>query len=363
MDDTLNPSDLNDVLKSNYVLLTVQMRRWSANRPDAQLAAELAAKHGGTADMFKAGKKLMASVPEYKALDKALNAIRTYSYGVTLPWSNASNGAALRGPRLCPATRVLEVIQHLKALQDEVPIRLDELKAVYPQRVAEALAKQGTAADPSQYPDVSELDELFGVTVDIEPVPTMGDFSRMNIPAAAAAGLGQRMAKRQAAVVENAMADLKARTVEAVGNMATVLGKFADGEKTKLYESLVGNVQTMADMLRHSNLTGDPAVAELSKRMDELVAHDIKTLRANPGVARDVAEKAKAAVESFTAPRHIPWAEPDTDVEAAPVRSNVQDIRSDTLDTTPPDGVDDDPQHDDVDEQVETVLYDVENWF
>ena len=169
--------------------------------------------------------------------------------------------------------------------------------------MSQALHNQGGLADPTQYPDVSELDDMFQVRLDIEPVPTVGDFSRMSLPAEVATALGKRMAGRQSKVIENAMADLTNRIVSAVSNMAAQLHKHAKGEKTRLYGSLVDNVRGLLDLLKTSNLTNDPDLDELATMMDSIVTHDIKVLKDNPGTAKAVADKAAAIVQHITGPK------------------------------------------------------------
>lgn len=294
--------DINDALKGNFMLIDHTISRWSASKPDRRLAAEAAAAHNASPEAVRVTKKLMAGADgELKAVDKALNAVRTYIYTVSLPWSGSSEGAK-RGPRLIPAANALHIIKTLAGLQKEFKSALQALKDVYTVRVQQALANQGTLADPTQYPSVDDLDNMFLIRVDIQPVPTVSDFSRLTLPTAVAEALGDRMAKRQSQEVENAMADMTDRIVTTVGNMAKQLHNHAEGGKTRLYASLIDNVKGILVLVRTANLTADPRLTEIAQMMDGLVLHDIKQLKNSPAKAKEVAKIADAVVSRITTP-------------------------------------------------------------
>lgn len=293
---TDNTHDINDALKGNYLLVTLSISRWNASKPDHNLAVETATAHGASPEAVRVTKKLMAGADaELNDVNKALNTIRTYIYTVSLPWAGNDEGAK-RGPRLIPTAKSLEIIKQLKAYQDAFKQAMTALKGAYNGRVQQALRNQGSLADPTQYPDVSELDSMFTVRMDIEPVPTVSDFSRMSLPAEVANALGKRMAGRQSKVIENAMADLTNRIVTSVSNMATQLHKHKEGTKTRLYASLVDNVKVLLDLLKTSNLTNDPHLSEVADMMSTIVVHDIATIKDNPSLAGAIAEKADAIV-------------------------------------------------------------------
>ncbi len=297
--------DINDALKGNYLLVNLSISRWNASKPDKDLAIEAATAHGATPEAVRVTKKLMAGADaELNEVNKSLNAIRTYVYAVSLPWAGNDEGAK-RGPRLIPTVKSLDILRQLRVYKNNFNQAMTDFKNVYTQRMSQALHNQGGLADPTQYPDVSELDDMFQVRMDIEPVPTVGDFSRMSLPAEVATALGKRMAGRQSKVIENAMADLTNRIVSAVSNMAAQLHKHANGEKTRLYGSLVDNVRGLLDLLKTSNLTNDPDLDELATMMDSIVTHDIKVLKNNPGTAKAVADKAAAIVQHITGPKTL----------------------------------------------------------
>jgi hypothetical protein len=138
---------------------------------------------------------------------------------------------------------------------------------------------------------------MFKLHLDIDPMPTIDNFNGALLPPLVAEVIGKKMASRQQKVAEQAVDDLRSRIEEFVGKMATQLRKHADGEKTKLFASLVGNIKPVAELARNANLTNDQAITDVVAELDALAAMDIEVLRANPGTAGTVAKRAAQVVE------------------------------------------------------------------
>jgi hypothetical protein len=136
---------------------------------------------------------------------------------------------------------------------------------------------------------------MFGVRVDLLPVPAQSDFTRLNVPSALIEALGQRHAKTLESQMQNAMGDLKERLLECVGRMSKQMGKAGAGEKTRLYDSLNTNLSGMVDLLRTMNATQKPELTALCDRIEkELLAVPIAAIRTSPAKAAEVAASAHA---------------------------------------------------------------------
>lgn len=291
---SIDIDDLNNSLQSNYMLVTLSMSRWGAKRQDRQLALETATAHNASPEAVKVTKNIMANADaELSKVNKHLNAIRTYLYSVSLPWANADDGPQ-RGPRLIPTTNAMNIIAELAKQQKGFKAALNAFKGVYDQRVQEALAAQGSLADASLYPLKDEIDHMFTVRLDYSPVPTISNFQRVTLPAKVTAALGKRMGDRQVAIVEAAQADMLRRTAAAVGNMATQLQKYSDGDTKRLFRSLIDNVEQVGGLLQSANLTDDPQIAELAEQVNTLADYDINDIKQTVGLAGAVAKKAAA---------------------------------------------------------------------
>jgi hypothetical protein len=280
---------LNDALAANYMLVDLQLRSWSGRKTDKTASDEVIANKGAVRDSGKFVKNLFASADaELKAVQQQGNMIRGFVYSQTLPWSANSDGAK-RGERLISATRAMEFLVQLNEIKRDYDKAVSELQRVWDTRIQQAVANLSELADNLDYPSSTEIPSLFSVSVDVRPVPVMADFSRVSVPPALAEALGQRhmqMAEEQA---RNAMADLKKRLLDELNRMAKQLGKAGKGEKTRLYDSLVTNMQGLVELTRTMNVTGNPELTALADEIEK------KLLQSPVEVYRNSPEQAAAA--------------------------------------------------------------------
>lgn len=294
-------TDLGNVLSSNYMLVDMQLRSWSGKRTDRGASDELLTQKQATRDGGAFVKNLLASAgQELKEVHQMGNALRTFVYNNTLPWS--SSDGAKRGERVLATTKAMDFLNDLNSLKREYDRSVINLVNAWPQRVAEAQRNLGALANPQDYPSAQELPAMFSVSVDLKPIPAIADFTRLNVPAALAQALGARHEAAAQIQVANAMNDLRDRFVEELQRMERQLAKAGAGEKTRLYDSLVTNLQLLADMARHMNLTGNPKLDDLVTRIEsKLLQHKVDAYKDNQSLAAAVAEDAKQlAIEAVS---------------------------------------------------------------
>lgn len=298
-------ASINEALSANYLLVDLELRSWSGKKTDKLAGEEITTSKGATKDGAKVIKFLFASADaELAEVGKAGQAVRQFVYSQTLPWSSAVEGAK-RGSRLLAATSSFEFLRELNQVKAGYDKAVAALAAVWDTRKAEAIKNLGGLADANDYPDAGDVPALFGTTVDLRPVPSQSDFSRIAVPTALATALGERHAKSSAVHVEVAMAELKEKLLECLNRMANQLGKAGKGEKTRLYDSLVTNLQGMVSMCRTMNVTGNAGINELADRIErELLAKPVEVFRNSKAEAAVVADAAQqiamaAAVEDM----------------------------------------------------------------
>lgn len=292
---------LNESLAANYMLITLKISRWSASKRDKHLGNQVAESKGAIQDSVATTKKIMAGADtELSAVNTSLNSIRTYLYENSLPWSGDKKDK--KGPRIVPTRKSMAMIKELGLLQDDFKKAMRAFKRVYSARVDTAVANLGKLGDRSLYPAECEIDDLFEVTVDMIPVPTVSGFGGMNIPAELAMALGKRMEKQQSKIVENATQALQERVLETVTNLSDQLHKSADGEGTRLFESLSGNIKPLVDLIDAASLSKDKRLTDIKGAIAELSKVDIKKLKkASPEAKRAVAKKADKVIKAVTA--------------------------------------------------------------
>lgn len=297
MNAVLANDDLSDALASNYMLVSLSIRSWSGKRTDKDATQEVIANKNAVQDAGAFSKKLLASADEeLKEVHAAANAIRGYVYSRTLPWTLQSDGAK-RGERLVATSESMNFLKEVAALKKVYDDAVLNLQQVWDARVNQAIANLGSLADPSDYPTASDLPSLFSVTVDIRPLPAIADFSRLNVPAALQTALAQRMAQHAETQMRNAMEDLKERLLEELNRIATQLERVGNGEKTKLYQTLITNTQNLVSLARSMNLTGSQRLMELADKIEaRLLTYPVEVYKNDIGKAAAVAKEAKALI-------------------------------------------------------------------
>lgn len=290
-------AQLNDALASNYMLVDISFRAWGGERINQQVSDEVVASKHAASDAGKFRMKLLASADsELKAVKAEIVALRTFVYARTLPWSLNSEGAK-KGSRLIATADAMQFLADVARKKGSYDGTVLDLQSVWDERVAQAIANLGGMANASDYPSAADVPNLFSVVIELRPMPTVGDFTRLSVPAALAEALGERLADQTRTQVNNAMTDLRDRLTDEVQRMAEQLGKAGAGEKTKLYESMLTNTQALCALARSMNLTGSQKFAELIDKIEvDLLRYPIETLREDKGTAALVAGNAKAVL-------------------------------------------------------------------
>lgn len=285
--------ELSLALASNYVLVDLQLRSWSGKATDRSASDELIASKGAVRDSGAFVKSLLASAgKELKDVHTMGSALRTFVYNNTLPWS--SSEGAKRGERVLATTKTIQFLTDLNALKKERDNAVLQLVAVWDQRVAEAMQNLGSLADAADYPASTEVAALFAVSVDLKPIPAISDFSRLNIPAELSDALSARHEAAASIQVANAMNDLRERFVTELTRIEKQMSKVAVGEKTRLYDTLITNMQVLVDMAEHMNLTNNPKLDELVNRIKlRIVMRPVQAYKDNVALAAELAADAK----------------------------------------------------------------------
>ncbi len=275
------------------MLVDLDVKSWSGNKTDREASSELIAAKGATKDSGRFVKYLFASA------DAELQEVRRC--GRVLGEYVKQNSAPFQGSyRLLPATKAIEFLSALNGLKAEYDASVLALQAVWDQRVAQAMASLSGLASAEDYPKASEVPGLFGMTIDLRPVPSEHDFSRINLPAAVITALGDRHRSMLETQMGAAYESIKKGLLKEIQRMALQLGKAGAGEKTRLYDSLVTNLQGQVNLLRSMNATGSAELNALADKIEQqLLSTPVETFRNSQAKATEVAAAATAlAVEA-----------------------------------------------------------------
>ena len=152
-------------------------------------------------------------------------------------------------------------------------------------------------------PSEADMAGLFVVNLELVPVPTVSGFGKMNVPAPLAQALAKRMVTKQQKVVDNMMGALQERVLEAVTTLSTQLHKSADGEGTRMFESLTENLKPIVTLIDSASLAKDKRLLDLKADIDALSKVSIKQVKkATPKVKREIAAKADKVIKTLSKP-------------------------------------------------------------
>jgi hypothetical protein len=282
-------------IRNFATLTTLNTRRWHAKAKDRQASRDAAFASDADESAFETRKHLLAGADaELKRIHKAIDTARAKYYEYTLPWTTTGVTDAGRraGARLLPNTQFFEFISEMANCKTEMTSALDAFVPAYPKLVEEARKKLGKRFDIREYPNVDSIRSQFDLSFDFQPIPQGQDFK--GLPQQQADALANALAGKTRTMLENAMQDLWTRASDAIGRMAERLS-----HPDKLFHyTLVGNVRSVANQLKHLNVTGDPRIEELRKYVDKnLCGHEVEELRTNNTLRREVGARAQTAMD------------------------------------------------------------------
>jgi len=245
-------------ITSSAMLVEMNISVWTAQTTDKTVSAKVAADNNAAADAGLYKKNLMAGTTGRKAIADYAAGCRNWHNARTLPWSD-------RGARLLPTSLFFDYKGEANLRRDQFNQMVERFIDNYPAHVAAAQARAGALFNPADYPSADEVYKKFGFRLVFSPVPEAGDF-RVDLPNKE---LQEMQASYQAAF-DDRLADAMREPWAKMHDMLTKMSeKLALTEKTRWYDSFVGNAQEMCQMLTHLNVTNDPKLERARRDLEE----------------------------------------------------------------------------------------------
>lgn len=284
-------------IRNFATLVTLNTARWHAKVKDRKAAQDAAIANDADAGAFETRKKLLVGADSLlKTIHKAIDEARAAHYEMTLPWTTTSMQDIGRrtGGRLLPNTLFVEYTTVMAQKKQQMLDALNKFEPEYPLLVEQAKAKLGKRFDAREYPNVSSIRSHFDLSFDFQPIPQGDDFK--GLPQAQLDALASKINDNTQKQAENAMQEVWMRLYDCVAKMAERLST-----PDKLFHNtLVQNVRDTARLLAHLNVTQDPKVEALRKKVEKhLCQHDPKVLRENMTIRTQVAAQAASIIEEM----------------------------------------------------------------
>jgi hypothetical protein len=173
----------------------------------------------------------------------------------------------------------------------------------YPDHVRSARSRLSAMFKDEDYPSVEQLRGKFSMETRVMPVPSAEDF-RVAMSDAQADRIRADIERNVQQATRDAVRDIYRRIAELTGRMVERLNAYRPARgKAKaegvFRDSLVENVRDLIQVLPSLNITGDPALSEMSDRLYEIARFDASYLREDAEVRRNVAQEAQKILDSI----------------------------------------------------------------
>jgi hypothetical protein len=280
------------------MLSRLTVRQWTARKLDRKVTDKINSEHGAAADAGRYNKALIAK-EQLAAIASATNAARDFHYARTLPWLDD-------GARILPAAGYVAYAEGMRRLRNQFETAVSAFVSAYPAYVQDAQQRLNGLFDPTDYPDVRDIESRFSFATRVLPMPDASDF-RVDISDATAAAIRADIEASTREALEAAMRDAWDRIARVVGHMVERLRAYKPATPTgkaegTFHASLVENVRELVDVLPSFNLTADPFLASVTDRMArELCSYDATALREDAAARTETADAAAAILADVSA--------------------------------------------------------------
>jgi hypothetical protein len=289
-------------LEQRALLVSLEKSCWPGQIADKDADASIRKDKGNKEGTTKTTKWLVAE-PEIKKVHKAFNAIYLFFTENTLPWEEKRGGARLaNGPVY---QRLMEAIntdtsqgQELGYLVRAAYAAARDFAEKYPELKEAARADLNGLWQEKNYPPLNQILDYFKVKVTTNLLPLSPESLTLKfLGNDELTKLKEKLAGAWERSETAAMADLYKRLAETVGHVAR---KLAD-PKAIFRDTLVTNVQELADLIPQLNFKNDPELAELAELARGKLANiDPEVLRTDLKVRGQIAGEAGELLRKIT---------------------------------------------------------------
>lgn len=277
-------------IHSRAMLVSLRISTWRASRLDKNITREVAERHGVLGSAGRYNKDLLPGAEPYADLLKAVNLARADHYANTLAWSD-------EGWRMLPSANYMAYTEMMRKHASKFDTALAEFVREYPSLQYMAQKLLNGMYRQEDYPTAMELQRKFNFAIEYAPLPAKGDF-RLDLPIDEIATIEARIEDRVSKATREAVEDSWKRLVECVDR---VQERLAD-PKNIFRDSLVANTRELVDTLSRLNVTNDPNLEAMRKRVSETLAvHEPQTLREDLDVREKTAKEAQDILAAMSA--------------------------------------------------------------
>lgn len=283
-------SNQTGALSERAMLVDLSISSWSGMQVDREVTDSVNADF--KADLKKAGRynKRLVDSQFLEGISSAHSKARAAHRLLTLPWEDD-------GTRVLATVGYVNYTTVMKDCKYKAEAAVKEFLANPNDYIAEAKVRLGDMFNIDDYPSTDDLKAKFGFDVEVKPMPDAKDF-RAKLSDESVKAIIKDIERRSDQRLEAAMKDVFVRVTDVVGKMSERLREYAPGKDGKkasgiIRDSLVYNINELAELMPVLNVTGDPRIDELAKQLKaDLIEHSPEILRADTKVRQETISKA-----------------------------------------------------------------------
>lgn len=293
------------------MLHSLSISQWSGYKYDPDASEEIATLHGADKDAARVNKRLVPR-KELEAITKAVGKARSEHEFLTLPWTDD-------GWRVLPAATYLEHRDKLQEDERAIHAAVEKFISQFEDLVRNQ-SRLGTLLKVEDYPGMrregdqlvfrfpQELREKYSFKIDVKPLPDANDF-RVAIGDSERERLKRQIAESVQAALRSGTRDLWQRLYDAVCRMSTRMFEYnsaEEGNKPKLYKSMVGNIVELVDVLPRLNISGDTELDRMTESVRHSLIVDTEELKKSEVLRVDTAKAASEIMQRMAAYMGLP---------------------------------------------------------
>jgi len=207
-------------------------------------------------------------------ITKAVSAIRIYHCNHALPWNKHGKDCEW----IISSDTYFDYTRKMGGLIETFKEAVYKFAEIYQNIKDEAPRRMGDMYDPKDFLSIDEIMRKFDVRLSVYPLPLADDWRVTdNLDEEEVTRIKQTMTDQFNESVMGTVKELWKRVGKAVGHVAEILSN----DKSKIYDSLIGNLIDLVEILPKLNLTDDQNLENARRDIET------KLCSVNPDVLRD----------------------------------------------------------------------------
>lgn len=298
-------------LSSKAMLCTVSISSWSGYKYDREASEEIADIHGADKDSGRFNKRLVPR-KELEEITRLIGLARRDHEFVTLPWSD-------NGFRVLPAAAYMDHTETMRRHSAEFKAAVSRLLARF-EDLVRSQSRLGTLFKVGDYPGMrdengilrfafpEELRERFSFETKVLPLPDADDF-RVSMGDQDRERIKRQIAESIQASLRVGTRELWQRLYKVVSHMSQRMTEYSaaeQGQKPRLYDSMITNIVEIVDVLPKLNIAEDTELDRMASEIRRSLVVDPQELRKSESVRSETAKAAVDIVQRMAAYMGVP---------------------------------------------------------